>query len=65
MESIMLYRTVVQWGNLSREHKSWSKSAAIAWLYQYPRTDALGVVKPVWSNKIIRARGECVVERNR
>ena len=61
----MMYRTLVQWNNKTHEHKSWSKSEAISWMFKYPRHDVLCVVKPVWSNKIIQARGECVVERNR
>ena len=49
----MIYRTIVQWGNKTCEHKSWKKSTALSWMFQYPGEDILCVVKTAWSNKII------------
>ena len=39
-----MYTVSIQWGSKAVTHTAWSKSSALAWLYQYPKQDMFGKV---------------------
>ena len=49
----MLYTTTVIWGTTEYKHKSWSKTKALVWAYQYPKEELFVKVKSVFGKTLL------------
>lgn len=48
----IMYTVSILWGSKAVTHTAWSKSSAIAWLYQYPKEDMFGKVTDIFGRSI-------------
>jgi len=47
-----MYTVSIQWGSKAVSHTAWSKSSALAWLYQYPKQDVFGKVSDLFGRTV-------------
>lgn len=51
-EGYNMYTVSIQWGSKAVTHTAWSKSSALAWLYQYPKQDVFGKVSDLFGRTV-------------
>lgn len=47
-----MYRVSILWEGKAVTHTAWSKSSALEWLYQYPRSNVFGKVTDLFGRSI-------------
>lgn len=52
IERYIMYTVSIQWGSKAVSHTAWSKSSALAWLYQYPKQDVFGKVSDLFGRTV-------------